>query len=82
MCLTPGPLFARFLFYLWHRPSDNPLIVHISSMEMLHTVAASVPPKVDEFLTRSQFWPGPLTILFPKKVSHRRPTAIHDYSRE
>jgi tRNA A37 threonylcarbamoyladenosine synthetase subunit TsaC/SUA5/YrdC len=51
-------------------------------MEMLHTVAASVPPKVDEFLTRSQFWPGPLTILFPKKVSHRRPTAIHDYSRE
>jgi tRNA A37 threonylcarbamoyladenosine synthetase subunit TsaC/SUA5/YrdC len=38
-------------------------------MEMLHLVAASVPPKVDEFLTQSRFWPGPLTILFPKKVN-------------
>jgi len=58
---------CKKIFQAKGRPSDNPLIVHVSSMEMLHTVAASVPPKVDEFLTRSQFWPGPLTILFPKK---------------
>lgn len=58
---------CKKIFQAKGRPSDNPLIVHVSSMEMLHTVAASVPPKVAEFLTRSRFWPGPLTILFPKK---------------
>lgn len=38
-------------------------------MEMLHLVAASVTAGVAEFLSESEFWPGPLTLLFPKKVS-------------
>lgn len=46
------------------RPSDNPLILHISSMEELK-------PLVDEIseearLCIEKFWPGPLTIIFKK----------------
>jgi len=49
------------------RPSDNPLIVHISSIEAVHTVASMVP---DEFYTLAKvFFPGPLTIVLPKKKS-------------
>lgn len=39
-------------------------------MEMLDMVVASVPAKVVDFLAQSGFWPGPLTILFPKKVAN------------
>lgn len=49
------------------RPSDNPLIVHVSSLAMLHSLlpggAASVPAAYEPLLSR--FWPGPLSLLFP-----------------
>lgn len=38
-------------------------------MEMLDKLVAYIPPRVKKFLEESQFWPGPLTILFPKSVS-------------
>lgn len=46
------------------RPSDNPLIVHIATMEQLPTVAAAIPPKAQRLI--EAFWPGPLTIILPK----------------
>jgi L-threonylcarbamoyladenylate synthase len=46
------------------RPSDNPLIVHISSLKMLGTVAENVPETLIAKI--SELWPGPLTILFKK----------------
>ncbi len=46
------------------RPQDNPLIVHISNMEMLKAVTSSVPEKA--FLCAERFWPGPLTMVLPK----------------
>ena len=46
------------------RPSDNPLIVHVCSMEMLGTVAADVPESLSEKL--DHLWPGPITLLFRK----------------
>ena len=46
------------------RPQDNPLIVHISDMEMLETVVSSVPKKALELAEK--FWPGPLTIIMPR----------------
>lgn len=46
------------------RPQDNPLIVHISSMDMLSDVASSVPEKAKELAKR--FWPGPLTMVLPR----------------
>jgi L-threonylcarbamoyladenylate synthase len=46
------------------RPSTDPVIVHLASIDDLPLVAASVPP-VAERLARA-FWPGPLTIIVPK----------------
>ena len=46
------------------RPSDNPLIIHIARMQDLDRVAAQV-PEAARILARA-FWPGPLTMIFPK----------------
>lgn len=46
------------------RPSDNPLIVHISCPEDMKQVAREVPESA--FLLAEAFWPGPLTMILPK----------------
>jgi len=46
------------------RPQDNPLIVHISDMEMLREVAAEIPKEAEQLAER--FWPGPLTMVLPR----------------
>lgn len=46
------------------RPQDNPVIVHISSMEMLKGLVTEVPQ--DALLLAERFWPGPLTMIFRK----------------
>lgn len=46
------------------RPSDNPLIAHISCMEELEPLVAEIPDQA--ILLASKYWPGPLTIIFPK----------------
>ncbi len=43
------------------RPQDNPLIVHISDMEMLSEVAEDIPPIA--YTLAESFWPGPLTMV-------------------
>lgn len=43
------------------RPQDNPLIVHISDMEMLQAVATDIPDCAYECARR--FWPGPFTMV-------------------
>jgi len=47
------------------RPSDNPLIVHIASTDQLADLVASVDKRSQKLI--ENFWPGPLTIVFPKK---------------
>ena len=47
------------------RPQDNPLIVHISNMEMLEEIATDIPDKA--FKCADRFWPGPLTMVLPSK---------------
>ena len=46
------------------RPSDNPMIVHISNFEMLSDIVKEVPKNVRNLC--NELWPGPLTILFEK----------------
>jgi L-threonylcarbamoyladenylate synthase len=46
------------------RPSDNPLIVHIDSQEMLDTLVEDVPENATKLM---KLWPGPLTLVFKKK---------------
>ncbi len=47
------------------RPSDNPLIVHIADTDAVYKLAKEVPDKAK--LLMEAFWPGPLTIILPKK---------------
>ncbi|MFO0659632.1 MAG: L-threonylcarbamoyladenylate synthase [Polyangiaceae bacterium] len=53
------------IFVAKGRPSTNPLIVHVSSFEMLDEIAASVPSMA--LTLAKQFWPGPLTLVLPKR---------------
>lgn len=46
------------------RPQDNPLIVHISSVEELAAVAREIPSQALKLA--EAFWPGPLTMILPK----------------
>lgn len=46
------------------RPSDNPLILHISEMEELQPIVREISPAAQKLM--DAFWPGPLTMVFPK----------------
>ena len=47
------------------RPQDNPLIVHISSLEQIEDVISGEMPEQARLLAK-YFWPGPLTMILPK----------------
>jgi L-threonylcarbamoyladenylate synthase len=47
------------------RPSDNPLIVHIASLENVQQFAETISDKGVQLAKR--FWPGPLTLVTKKK---------------
>lgn len=46
------------------RPSNNPLIVHISDLSELEPLTTSVPASAYRLAER--YWPGPLTLVLPK----------------
>ena len=46
------------------RPSDNPLIVHITNMKDLEKVAEMIPDQARK--VAEKYWPGPLTMIFEK----------------
>ena len=46
------------------RPSDNPLIVHICEFSALDKIASQIPEAAVKLA--DAFWPGPLTMIFPK----------------
>ena len=74
---------VRGIYSAKGRPSDNPLIVHISSLSQLRTLLAPrrKPPNSHEHPLDpipqiyhpliSKFWPGPLTILLPLPTPSR-----------
>ena len=47
------------------RASDNPLIVHISNLNMLDNLICGI-NEIEKTLI-DNFWPGPLTVIFDKK---------------
>ncbi len=53
------------IFTVKGRPSDNPLIVHISNSGQLGDFTEEI-PETARILTQ-KFWPGPLTLVFKKK---------------
>ena len=46
------------------RPSDNPLILHISEFEELKPIVRGISTAAQKLM--DAFWPGPLTMVFPK----------------
>jgi L-threonylcarbamoyladenylate synthase len=59
------PVAVGRIFEAKGRPLSSPLIVHVASIEMARGLVAEWPEKA-ELLAR-RFWPGPLTIVVPKK---------------
>ena len=59
-----NPQAVAKIFKAKGRPSDNPLIIHISEVEDLERYA--YPNKIAYELAE-KFWPGPLTMILPKK---------------
>lgn len=47
------------------RPQDNPLIVHVADQKDVRPLVKRVPAAAK--LLMDNFWPGPLSIVFPKK---------------
>lgn len=58
------PAAVTKIFEAKGRPQDNPLIVHLSSFEEIPPLVARIPDAARTLADR--FWPGPLTLIFPK----------------
>jgi L-threonylcarbamoyladenylate synthase len=61
------PSAVRRIFEAKGRPPTDPLIVHLSSIADIGSVAVEIPPVVESLGRR--FWPGPLTLLLPRRNS-------------
>ena len=55
---------ARKIYAAKGRPSDNPLIAHISCAADLAPLVKEIPVAGRKLM--EAFWPGPLTMIFPK----------------
>jgi len=66
------PEAVRQIFQAKGRPGDNPLIVHIFSLEQLIDVAAEIRPDAEKLI--EHFFPGPLTLVLKKNP--RVPDAV------
>ena len=56
---------VRQIYTVKNRPLHNPLIVHIGTKHDVHKYSNEVPKKANQLI--EAFWPGPLTLLLPKK---------------
>lgn len=55
---------SRKIYEAKGRPSDNPLIAHISGMDELPALVSEIPEAGRKLAEK--YWPGPLTMVFPK----------------
>ena len=55
---------VKNIFKAKGRPSDNPLIVHISKINDIFKVVSEFSEKAQKLAEK--FWPGPLTMILPK----------------
>ncbi|WP_138429374.1 L-threonylcarbamoyladenylate synthase [Fodinibius saliphilus] len=60
-----NPTAIQKVFDQKARPADNPLIVHIAHRKTVDSFAETVPAAAEKLM--AHFWPGPLTLIFPKK---------------
>lgn len=55
---------AKKIYAAKGRPSDNPLILHVSSIEEVYPLVKALPEKAKKLM--EALWPGPLTLVLPK----------------
>lgn len=55
---------VKSIFVAKGRPSDNPLIIHISQTKDILPLVKEIPEKAYEIM--EEFWPGPLTLIFKR----------------
>lgn len=60
-----NPDAIKKVFSIKGRPSDNPLIIHISDKKQLGDFAKVISDDAQKLM--NTFWPGPLTLIFKKK---------------
>lgn len=60
------PIAVKRIFEAKGRPSDNPLIVHIAELEDIYKYVEHIPENA--MLLAKSFWPGPMTMVLPKKT--------------
>ena len=58
------PLVVDKIYKAKGRPSDNPMILHISDIKDLAPLVLNIPPIAEKLINK--FWPGPLTLIFKK----------------
>ena len=58
-----NPESSKKIYAAKGRPSDNPLIAHISCMEELSGLVREIPEAGKKLA--AAYWPGPLTMIFP-----------------
>ena len=59
------PKAAKAIYAAKGRPSDNPLIVHVSCADEVEAIAVDFPENARKLA--EAIWPGPLTLVLPKK---------------
>ncbi len=52
------------IFHAKGRPADNPLIVHVASVQQLDQLVSEIPAKAVSLM--KAFWPGPLTLILKR----------------
>jgi L-threonylcarbamoyladenylate synthase len=55
------------IFEIKRRPRFDPLIVHIAAVDELSQLVVAIPQPARELIR--QFWPGPLSLVLPKRPS-------------
>ena len=55
---------VRRIFEAKGRPPENPIIVHVASLELARRCVSAWPPVADQLA--AAFWPGPLTLVLPR----------------
>ncbi len=62
------PVAVAKIFAVKERPSFDPLIIHLATREQIHEYC-DISPELNEIVQKliQEFWPGPLTMVLPKK---------------
>ncbi len=55
------------IFQAKGRPQDNPLIIHVDSLQCVEKITRDIPSSF--YALADVFWPGPLTMILPKDPS-------------